>query len=189
MQGIGNAGSWLVAAEVVRAAPDLAVYETHPGGGMYDCLSLFGDGVRLEINREGSIHVTESPLGEAVPLLKTWTRKATKPGGARDLARQLLAAAGREWPDRRPPTTPRVLTYRVIARLLAARALDTPVWDVRSQFLDTSGGRAARSASRCRRRRWRYCPRTRSGGCCAARRWWPGCGTGGPGRPEGNVGT
>ena len=139
MQGIGNAGSWLVAAEVVRAAPDLAVYETHPGGGLYDCLSLFGDGVRLEINREGSIHVTESPLGEAVPLLKTWTRKATKPGGARDLARQLLAAAGRDWPDRRPPTTPRVLTYRVIARLLAARALDTPVWDVRSQFLDTSG--------------------------------------------------
>ena len=44
------------------------------------------------------------------------------------------------WPARRAPSTPRVLTYRVIARLLAARVLDTPAWDVRSQFLDTSGG-------------------------------------------------
>lgn len=141
MQGTLNAGSWRVAVEALRAVPDLELFETHPGGGLYDCLTLVGDGVRLEINREGSIHILASPRGEASPLFdsEVWPQRVSEPGGARQIACELLTAAGLPWPDRRPPTTPRVLTYRVIARLLAAHALDEPEWDVRSQFLDTSG--------------------------------------------------
>ena len=127
--------------EATRAVPTLTVVETHPGGGQYDCLTLLDDGVHIDINRIGSIHVHKGRKGPAMSLMDhaTWIRAVVQPGGARKVTEQLLDAAGLPFPARRPASTPRVLTYRVIARLLAARVLDRPDWDVRSQFVDTSG--------------------------------------------------
>ncbi|WP_454116041.1 TY-Chap2 family putative peptide chaperone [Microbacterium aurum] len=33
------AQSWWIASELVRRHPDLVIHESHPGGGMYDCLT------------------------------------------------------------------------------------------------------------------------------------------------------
>lgn len=35
-----NVQSWWVASKLVRRHPQLGLIETHPGDGMYDCLSV-----------------------------------------------------------------------------------------------------------------------------------------------------
>lgn len=72
------AASWDIAWRLVRACPDLRVYETHPRGGQYDCLTLISPAVKIDINRVGSIHVHHSPRGEAIPLIpaERWLERA-----------------------------------------------------------------------------------------------------------------
>ncbi len=42
-----QAAAWWVAAELIRRHPDrLTVIETHHGGGIYDCLSIFRTSLR-----------------------------------------------------------------------------------------------------------------------------------------------
>lgn len=50
---------WQLVAELVRRHPGVfTVLETHPGGGMYDCLALYVPPARavVQLNREGSLH-------------------------------------------------------------------------------------------------------------------------------------
>jgi hypothetical protein len=52
--------SWRMVSELHRRYPDLFnVIETHPGGGQYDCLSLYDHKERhiADFNRRGSLHV------------------------------------------------------------------------------------------------------------------------------------
>ena len=93
MDTVVNAGSWTVAVEFTRAAPGLQVFETHPGGGQYDCLTLVADDVKVDINRVGSIHAHASPTGEHTPLIPAgqWQAMLARPGGASPNA--LLMAA------------------------------------------------------------------------------------------------
>lgn len=56
--------SWAVAASMLERCSNLALIQTHPGGGLYDCLSLVTTrssepNRRIDLNRAGSIHVTE----------------------------------------------------------------------------------------------------------------------------------
>lgn len=51
--------SWRLVSETVRRAPNrLRIYELHPGGGQYDCLSLNTiDGIGIaDLNRAGMFH-------------------------------------------------------------------------------------------------------------------------------------
>ncbi|MBE8146482.1 hypothetical protein IOD13_09295 [Brevibacterium casei] len=34
--------SWWVASEFLRRHPEFDLFETHPGGGQYDCLTILG---------------------------------------------------------------------------------------------------------------------------------------------------
>ena len=141
MDRLVNAGSWQLVVELTHAIPDLQVFETHPGGGQYDCLTVVGAGVRLDINRAGSIHAHESPWGQHIPLIPgpEWQDLLSRAGGPREVASRVAALCGLPWTERRPPTTPRNLTYRVLARLLLSRLFSGAEWDTRSWFLDTSG--------------------------------------------------
>lgn len=137
------AASWRIAADLVRAHPQLVVLETHPADGNYDCLSLFrershfGDRIHVDINRGGGIHIHAGahPLGP-IRGIDGWVAQAMEHGGSHRVAGQVAEAAGLSWPVAAPPTAPRGLMYGVIARLLAARMLDDPQWDVRCQFYD-----------------------------------------------------
>lgn len=133
------AASWDIAWRLVRACPDLRVYETHPGGGQYDCLTLISPTVKIDINRVGSIHVHHSPGGEAIPLIpaERWLERSRETAGTQALADEVLAFC--RVPAGKHPATPHGLTYRVIARVLAAQEYDSHSWDARSQFDDTAG--------------------------------------------------
>lgn len=135
-----NAASWTLAANLTRAHPDFQIRETHPGGGLYDCLTLVDDRRTVWINRAGSIRI-EPPRDAAEQVLaaETWQAAVQHHAGQRRLAEQILAACHLRWPTPLPPATPAVLTYRVAARLLANQVQRNPPLDVRSQFLDTSG--------------------------------------------------
>ena len=133
------ASSWDIVWRLVRGYPDLRVYETHPGGGTYDCLTIMSETVKIDINRVGSIHVHYSPGGEAIPLISAerWTERSQEPGGTQGLADEILEFC--RVPKRKHAPTPYGVTYRVISRVLAAQQYDSHEWDARSQYEDTSG--------------------------------------------------
>ncbi len=74
-----EAASWRLAAELCRRHPDrLRIYELHPGGGQYDCLSIAvaGESPRslIQLNRNGSIHIEGRWDGRAPQVEpRSWT--------------------------------------------------------------------------------------------------------------------
>lgn len=127
-----SAASWAVASSLVTLHDDFRVYETHPGGGLYDCLTICCPHAKVDINREGSIHVHYSPGGEAIPLLsaRQWTARARKGNGTVRLAVDIMHFC-RIHPDEPPAMTPHSLTYQVISRVLSGRQYDSHAWDAR----------------------------------------------------------
>lgn len=137
------AQSWWIASELVRRNPALQLIETHPGGGQYDCLSLFTDTRDpqkiVDLNRAGGIHVF-LPGGQFDETAKpiTW------PGvmhaqGAHDIVKRIETAARLHVPKPTPATGAAAISYRVIARVLATLVNDRDPWDVRNEYHDTSG--------------------------------------------------
>lgn len=126
--------SWWLACELVRRHPELSVAEMHPAGGMYDSLSLFHNGQELiNINREGRIHVPDSPGFE--PVTFDDLVAAEEPG---DVLAIVERAARLNSLHVTPSSTPAVLTYRVIAQLMAITVNDKRHWDVRNERFDSS---------------------------------------------------
>ncbi|WP_062306741.1 TY-Chap2 family putative peptide chaperone [Demequina subtropica] len=134
------AASWDIAARVVAIDPASRVYEYHPMGGMYDCLAIGRQGMQIDINRNGSVHVRESVGGEANPLvpLEQWHDiVSSAPGTAAIVG--TIAAHCRLDGAKKPSRAPWPLTYQVVARVLASRIFDSAVWDCRLQLDDSSG--------------------------------------------------
>ena len=62
--------SWRLVGELHRRVPGaFNVYETHPGGGMYDCLSLYDRNAEhiADFNRGGSLHFFNRLDGRTSP--------------------------------------------------------------------------------------------------------------------------
>ena len=71
--------SWMTIAYMLRELADpVRVMVTHPGGGMYDCLTLLSEGGQplVSLNREGS----SALVGDEV-ISDIWTRAGLVPGG------------------------------------------------------------------------------------------------------------
>lgn len=133
------AQSWWIASEIVRRNPALLLIETHPGGGQYDCLSLIrrtpsATTTLIDLNRTGRAHVHVTDDFKPIP----WTEAIAASGG-HDVVHSLEQAAGLNPPAKAQPTGPRVLTFRVIARVLASLVDDRHEWDARNVQLDSSG--------------------------------------------------
>jgi hypothetical protein len=139
-----EAASWRLAAELVRRYPQkLFILHAFPISGVeYDCLRISridGKGW-MELNRAGTgsarrIHVDR---GEDVrsALLMHWLSADDRRGLIRDLSSWLAMSSI----SNVPPSTDRVIAYRVIARFLTARCLDREAWSCRGAlWLDDMG--------------------------------------------------
>ncbi len=135
--------SWRLVAEMVRRYPKrLRVVELHPGGGHGDCLSLVDTDPRspierIDLNRVGSgfVHPRED---EDWVWRGIWSELAAAED-PRDGVRTLSEAAGFPDLDRLPPSTPGVVSYRVIAALVGAEAFSREPLECRNGYVDTSG--------------------------------------------------
>ena len=134
--------SWRIVSELHRRYPNkLKVTETHPGGGLYDCLTLFDEKQRhiADFNREGSLHIfatfDNSALQESLDI---WTEMfdTTNVKGTLDRISSML---GLPIPSKLPPSTPTTLIYRFISAFLTHSAFGIHRWECRNGCLDTSG--------------------------------------------------
>jgi len=129
------AQSWWIATKLVRRHPELTILETHAGGGQYDSLSLVQNGqMLLSINRGASIHAHQHPM-EPVPI-----EAAFADDDAHRLIRLLESATNLSARAGTPATTPKTLAYRVLTQLALATVNEAQPLDIRSEYLDSSGG-------------------------------------------------
>ena len=154
---IVNALAWWVTAELIRRHPNtLRVLETHPGGGQYDCLSLFRrDGDRhnpelvVHLNRSGSITPNSwfHSDGGGEPDRFNWLDVLATDDRRAHIVEQLEQSEGLGSPKSTPPTNRRSVGPRVLARFAASASLTTRRWDIRNGYLDTSGEEVASTSS------------------------------------------
>lgn len=129
------AQSWWIASELVRRHPDLVIHESHPGGGMYDCLTLLAADARTpvaQINRAGSVQVSATS-----DFSVRWDQVMSAPS-PHAVVKQIEAAAALRPPAHAPRSTRKTLAYRFIAAALNATFNDRHAWDARNEFIDTS---------------------------------------------------
>lgn len=143
---IALAQSWWIASELARRHPHLLTYEMHPGGGQYDVLCVTDPDAlsphsasehlpRVMLNRIGTLQVHR---GNDTEIIATWTQ-VLESSTPHSIVKDLERHAG--WPpiQTAPATTKRTLAYRLFACVLTMTLNDRHPWDVRSEFLDTSG--------------------------------------------------
>lgn len=121
--------SWKLVAELHRRHPeDFTVIETHPGGGLYDCLTLMnGEDEVANLNRLGSFRSKD----QIIEWADLWPAGLAE-GGIADLLERMSRACGLTVPSKLPPTSPETLTYRIMAGVAAAFAFEKDVWEWRN---------------------------------------------------------
>ncbi|KAB1950061.1 TY-Chap2 family putative peptide chaperone [Brevibacterium linens] len=140
--------SWWVASELIRRHPELELIETHPGGGLYDCLSVLSNEgsakLDIDLNRNGRIHIhsaTPSWFDSTRWDIRhpvEWSTELEQEDRRR-IPRFLEDAAGLRPPSQTPVTTSKTLTCRAIYHLLLFALNEAEYWDIRNGKLDSSG--------------------------------------------------
>jgi hypothetical protein len=128
--------SWKLVSELHRRHPGkFTVIETHPGGGQYDCLTLWANNQALaDLNRLGGFHSN----GCQIPWQELWSAGLTE-GGIAVLLDRMSEACRFVVPTQLPPTSPETLIYRIMAGVAAALAFEKGTWEWRNGQLDSSG--------------------------------------------------
>ncbi|QDU82607.1 hypothetical protein Pla110_43680 [Polystyrenella longa] len=128
--------SWRIVTELWRRFPDrFLLWETHPGGGQYDCLTLIDrqspKQSLIDINRAGSLHgLYQESHGDWVQ------RMVCDPTGYLD---EITISMRLEIPLRLPASSPSTLCFRYIAELLTRSLASRDFWECRMGFYDSSG--------------------------------------------------
>lgn len=130
-----RAASWALAAALAgRLGAGVKLFETHPGNGHYDCLTLVSsEGVRFDLNRNGSNHVQVGAdwLPGRVPV---WADLAA---GRRSVASEVDVLLQRVRVDGvRPSGTGAIGFLAEVARQTALFDVD---WDILCLWEDSSG--------------------------------------------------
>lgn len=144
MGNIIEALSWIMATEICRRDPRINIFETHPGGGLYDCLSLHHAdlGHLADLNRAGSIHVFKRLDGMRSP--RPWNAwKVSLSVNTRSLVDMFSEKLGQTVPTRLAPSTSRNLIYRTASMALSIGAFKPEQWECRSGYADAYGSRVA----------------------------------------------
>jgi hypothetical protein len=135
--------SWRIVSELFRRYPStFRLIETHPGGGLYDCLSLYDAGMRhiADFNRQGRFHVfNRFDQGKALSEpLEIWDHmiNAEDP---RTVLDQISTMMGLPVPGKLPHSQPDTIAFRWIASFLTHAAFGREKWECRNGVLDTSG--------------------------------------------------
>lgn len=148
---IKRALAWWIAAEIIRRHPDeIRVVETHPGGGLYDCVSLFrrdaNDSAAADMNLEG--HITHAswfgnPGGDRAAGIAdarfNWLEVLASEDRRSYVIEALEGACGLKSPKKSPPTTSRSIGPRLLARFAGAAAFTTRTWHICNAVYDSSG--------------------------------------------------
>ena len=148
---VKRALAWWIAAEMIRRHPDeIRVIETHPGGGLYDCVSLFRrepeDALVAHMNLEGHIaheswfdnHSSNADCEVADPRFN-WLEVLAAEDRRKYVIEALEGVCGFMSPNETPPTARRSIGPRVIARFAEAAAFTTRTWHIRNAVYDSSG--------------------------------------------------
>ena len=134
-----HACAWWVVAELIRRHPHrLAVIETHPGGGMYDCLTVIG----LE-HGDPDLTMTLGPMGRLhthgeFEEWPNWADVLLAPD-RRALLLRLEASLGLTGPARTPATTAASIGPRLIANFFWRAATSRRRWLALNGVDDTAG--------------------------------------------------
>ena len=130
--------SWKLAAEFHhRHHHDLKIIETHPGGGMYDCLSFVRDGELLgHLNREGGF--TSAVSDFRLKWDELWP-KAMSDEGLQEVLDAISRGCSLEAAQNSNPIDAGTLSYRVIAAVSMPMALAAETWEWRNGQSDTAG--------------------------------------------------
>lgn len=142
-RSVVEAASWRLASEMVRRHPTvLRLIRGHPGGGQSDCLWLLplaGDHGDVRLNRAGTIQVLERFDGRPAdgwPPTDWNEYLFAEPRGFLD---RLEREAGLPTPSQVPGSTPRTLTYRVLAAVAATAFKSVHPIEIQQGFIDSSG--------------------------------------------------
>lgn len=155
-QRIITAVTWKIVAELCRRHHQraaLRVYELHPGGGLYDCVSIFSgdfpDGELLgSFNQQSEHFHIGSPYTEPTmrladlrwPEENNYVLSYLQTDDPAKIVRQIEGVLGlAHRPGRLPPTTAPVLCIRLIAEFVARHALSRSGVVIRNGYFDTSG--------------------------------------------------
>ncbi|WP_262103908.1 hypothetical protein [Arthrobacter sp. Marseille-P9274] len=131
--------SWWIATELCRRHPQFRIVETHPGGGMYDCLGLHDDRVNVtavHLNRNGSIHVGHGARPGSFGWAEAFSRDSF------EFIEHLEDLMGLKAPNSTSTTTARLLCYRVITNILLQSMNARKPWDahcLEEAFCDDEG--------------------------------------------------
>lgn len=139
--------SWRFVAELARRYPGtFAIIETHPGGGLYDCLSIYSqadphNGGHIDLNRAGSAHIHRpfGPTGAARSVPGLWDDLLAAPDPKTVLDR-VCAQAGLPPVTTLPAAGPDTLSCRFIAAFLSHATLGRAQWTCRNGYLDSADG-------------------------------------------------
>lgn len=139
-----NALAWWVASELIRRHPkDLRVIETHPGGGMYDCLTLISRdrGLNLiQLNRTGGIQIRYADRNNRNQEFYAEWLALLRLGRQRKLfIKSIEEALNLPTRSNSLPTHQYSVGARLIANLAGRIAFSNKTWDVRNAMEDTSG--------------------------------------------------
>ncbi len=134
--------SWRIVSELHRRYPDkFRVIETHPGGGLYDCLALFDDEKNhiADFNREGRLHIFAKFDNSTLQgPLDIWAEMFDA-NNLKDTLDRISFMIGLPVPSQLPLSTPTTLVYRFISAFLTHSAFSIHKWECRNGCLDTSG--------------------------------------------------
>lgn len=134
--------SWRIVSELYRRYPGkFKVIETHPGGGLYDCLTLIDGRTHIaDFNRQGSLHVFNRFDGNQrlPPLFGLWN-EMFESEDLKALLDKISKMMGLPTPTSLPPSTNTALIYRFISSFLTHAAFGKNKWECRNGCIDTSG--------------------------------------------------
>lgn len=134
--------SWRVICELHRRYPNkFKVIETHPGGGQYDCLSIYDKDNQniVHFNRAGRMTVFKRFDGRRTPPpFDIWSTMCEQ-SNQKEILNKVSDLIGLPAPSKIPASTPTTLAYRFIAELLTHGAFSKEQWECRNGYEDTSG--------------------------------------------------
>lgn len=153
---ISQALAWWIGAELVRRHPEeLRIIETHPGGGQYDCVSVYrvaGDAAEPEVvvhmNVDAGAHLThQSWFSEEDAERFNWLEVLLTQDRRNYVVAQLEQAEGLTSPKRTPTTTSASIGPLVISAFLQRSLLGPARWRADNGVADSSSyGAAVRDA-------------------------------------------
>jgi len=128
--------SWMIAAYVLLGSDeDLRVIQTHPGGGMYDCLTIIddGDGMPLMMNRAG-----QSAEIDNRSIQDFWAKSAKQ--GPMRMAGRIGKACSHERGAEHVPSLTALSVLNIANWLNSYQSLPRTAV---SAYMDTSGGESS----------------------------------------------